>query len=137
MNKRLAIVGAHPRTRDDVDWDDKTLDIWAFNEALSVAPEKRWIKRCDLIFQLHLPAIWRNPLNRNDPAHLNWLHANPPPTLKDVGVTEIRLAMPPEYKRPNPVEAYRTYYRENKLLLRKIVVYSKRGPPPFLAMSIA
>jgi hypothetical protein len=43
--------------------------------------------------------------------------------------------MPEEYKRPNPVEAYRTYYRENKLKLRGIVRYSKRAPPSFLGLS--
>jgi hypothetical protein len=69
--------------------------------------------------------------------HLQWLRANPPPGLRDIGVTEIRLAMPPEYKRPNPVEAYRTYYRENKLKLRGIVHYSKRSPPDFLATASA
>jgi hypothetical protein len=67
-------------------------------------------------------------------AHLLWLAANPPP-LPEVGVTEIRQAMPDEYKRPNPVEAYRTYYRENKLKLRGIVRYSKRPPPSFLGLS--
>jgi hypothetical protein len=67
-------------------------------------------------------------------AHLQWLAANPPP-LPEVGVTEIRQAMPAEYKRPNVVEAYRTYYRENKLKLRGIVRYSKRAPPSFLGSS--
>ena len=65
-------------------------------------------------------------------AHLIWLRANPPPTLVDIGVTEIRLAMPLEYKHPNPVESYRTYYRENKLKLRGIVKYTRRPPPIFL-----
>ena len=65
-------------------------------------------------------------------AHLIWLRANPPPGLKDVGVTEIRLAMPDEYKLPNPVESYRMYYRENKLKIRGIVKYTKRSPPAFL-----
>jgi hypothetical protein len=64
--------------------------------------------------------------------HLEWLRANPPPTLKDIGVTEIRLAMPIDYKRPNPVEAYRTYYRENKLKIRGIVKYTNRDWPDFL-----
>jgi hypothetical protein len=65
-------------------------------------------------------------------AHLLWLRANPPPDLKDVGVTEIRLAMPDEYKLPNAVESYRMYYRENKLKIRGIVKYTKRPPPSFL-----
>ncbi len=66
-------------------------------------------------------------------AHLHWLRKNPPSTLTDIGITEIRLAMPMEYKRPNPVEAYRIYYIENKLNLRGIVKYTKRLPPSFLS----
>jgi hypothetical protein len=54
--------------------------------------------------------------------------------LKDIGITEIRLAMPPEYKLPNPVEAYRMYYRENKLKVRGIVKYTKRDYPEFLGV---
>ena len=65
-------------------------------------------------------------------AHLKWLRKNPPPTLKDVGITTIRLAMPDEYKLPNPVDAYRMYYRENKLKVRGIVKYTKREWPKFL-----
>jgi hypothetical protein len=68
-------------------------------------------------------------------AHIEWLTANIP-DLPDVGVTEIRQAMPPEYKRPNPVEAYQTYYRENKLKLRGIVRYSKRSFPSFLGKAM-
>lgn len=70
-------------------------------------------------------------------AHIDWLRSNPPKRLSDIGITEIRLAMPIEYKRPNPVEAYRTYYRENKLRVRNIVRYSKRDPPGFLMTSSA
>jgi len=65
-------------------------------------------------------------------SHLVWLIQNPPCSLKDMGITKIRLAMPEEYKHENPVEAYRTYYRENKLKIRRIVKYTKRSPPAFL-----
>ena len=65
-------------------------------------------------------------------AHINWLRSNPPTCLCDVGITEIRLAMPVEYKKANPVEAYRMYYRENKLKIRNIVKYTKREYPEFL-----
>jgi hypothetical protein len=65
-------------------------------------------------------------------AHILWLRANLPPGLADVGVTEIRLAMPVEYKLPNAVESYRMYYRENKMKIRGIVKYTKRDPPFFL-----
>ena len=65
-------------------------------------------------------------------AHLEWLMENPPASLTDVGITEIRLAMPNEYKQPNPVEAYRTFYIESKLKQRGIVKYTKREWPKWL-----
>ena len=70
-------------------------------------------------------------------AHLIWLRANPPHMLQDIGVTEIRLAMPIEYKLPNPVEAYRMFYIESKYRIRNIVRYSKRSPPDFLVAATA
>jgi hypothetical protein len=66
--------------------------------------------------------------------HLEWLAAHPP-ALPDPGITEIRLAMPPEYKRPNPVDAYRTYYLEAKVP-RGIVRYTRRPRPAFLATDL-
>ena len=68
--------------------------------------------------------------------HLLWLMQNPPLSLEDRGITEIRLAMPIEYKQPNPVEAYRTYYIESKLKQRGIVKYTKREWPKFLVQVI-
>jgi hypothetical protein len=65
-------------------------------------------------------------------AHIEWLTVHPPPSLENIGVTTIRLAMPQEYKQPNPVESYRAFYRENKMKLRNIVTYSKRSVPDFL-----
>lgn len=64
-------------------------------------------------------------------AHIEWLHIHPP-DIKDIGITEIRLAMPDEYKQPNPVESYRMFYRESKLRIRKIVKYTRRDIPFFL-----
>jgi len=62
-------------------------------------------------------------------SHLTWLTANPP-DLPKLGITEIRQAMPEEFKRPNPVEAYRAYYLGAKMRLLR---YSKRGVPDFVA----
>lgn len=70
--KTLAIVGSHPKTRQDFDFERTDCDIWVFNEALSTT----WATRADAVFQMHDPAIWRNPLNRNDPKHYEWLKAN-------------------------------------------------------------
>ena len=61
--------------------------------------------------------------------HLEWLSTNIPKELVDIGITEIRQAMPIECKRPNPVEGYRNYYIEKK---KHILVYSNRSIPDFL-----
>ncbi len=72
MNKTLAIIGSHPRTREAFDFSRADVDVWMFNEAVS-NKGNTWVKRADVIFQMHVPAIWRNPLNRNDPHHYEWL----------------------------------------------------------------
>ena len=64
--------------------------------------------------------------------HIQWLRTNPPTSIPRRRITEIRLAMPEPYKRPNPVEAYRTFYLESKLGDRGIVQYSRREWPLFL-----
>jgi len=63
-------MGSHPRSRAMFDRTRTDCDIWVFNEAVSngTFPE------ATLCFQMHLPAIWRNPQNRNDPGHFNWLN---------------------------------------------------------------
>jgi hypothetical protein len=62
--------------------------------------------------------------------HLEWLSQHVP-DIPDNGMTMIRQAMPDEYKVPHPIQAYRKYYIENKLLKRGIVKYTKRDIPPF------
>ena len=61
--------------------------------------------------------------------HLLWLQSNPPRGLTEKGITEIRLAMPVEYKLPNPIQSYRKYYIIAK---KSLLTYSRREPPPFL-----
>ena len=65
-------------------------------------------------------------------SHIEWLTAHPP-ALPKIGVTKIRQAMPPEFKQPNPVEAYRAYYLGAK---SRMLVYSKRPTPAFLAKAM-
>lgn len=72
MNTTVAIVGSHPRTRAEFDFDRTDCDIWLFNEAIS-NPANEWAKRADAVFQMHEETIWRNPANRNDPKHYEWL----------------------------------------------------------------
>jgi len=65
-------------------------------------------------------------------ARLLWLRENPPAGLVDIGTTPPRQAMPDENKHPDPVTAYRTYYLENKFMIRGIVKYTRRKSPEFL-----
>lgn len=62
-------MGSHPRTRDLFDKTRTDCDVWVFNEAVSNGT----FPQATLCFQMHLPAIWRNPANRNDPGHAKWL----------------------------------------------------------------
>lgn len=64
--------------------------------------------------------------------HIEWLMKNPPIGIPYVPATPFRQAMPPEYKRDDPIEAYRVYYKESKMNVRKIVKYTRRPPPAFL-----
>lgn len=124
--RKLAIVGAHPRTRDEAPWDDKNFDIWAFNEALSVEKEKRWIKRADLIFQMHLPAIWKNPQNRNDPRHLEWLTQQ----------REVPVYMFEKYEEV-PMAVKYPFDGIRDMLLGSLTVDSEKGRKDFFTSTIA
>lgn len=72
MKDTIAIIGSHPRTRGEFDFSRDDCDIWVFNEAM----RQDWVKRADAVFQMHAEAIWRNPTNRNDPKHYEWLQNN-------------------------------------------------------------
>lgn len=69
MNKKLAIVGAHPDTREKVNWNDESQDIWLFNEWAN----QEWCKRWDAVLQLHWPSVYRSRDNEHDPGHWDWL----------------------------------------------------------------
>lgn len=70
-------MGSHSGTRHQFNWERTDCDIWVFNEAMS----QSWCKRADAVFQLHKPVIWRNPNNRNDPHHCEWLQSGNTPTI--------------------------------------------------------
>jgi len=77
MKDTLVIVGSYPQTRGLFDFKREDCDIWVFNEAMS----QEWVKRADAVFQLHIPTIWRNPKNRNDPKHYEWLKSTNVPVF--------------------------------------------------------
>ena len=69
MKDTVAIVGSHRGTALKFDFSREDCDIWIFNEALHAD----WVKRADVVFQMHKPVIWRSITNRNDPGHYEWL----------------------------------------------------------------
>jgi hypothetical protein len=75
MRETIAIIGSHPGTRAEFDFNRSDADVWVFNEAL----KSDWCKRADAVFQLHQPVIWRSSTNRNDPKHYEWLQTTSVP----------------------------------------------------------
>lgn len=105
MNQTLAIVGSHPRTRNDFDFTRQDCDVWIFNEAVS----NHTFPRADAIFQMHVPTIWRNPQNRNDPGHYNWLQNQT--EVKDIWMQDIYPDVPAS--RRYPLEDVRAMLHDN------------------------
>lgn len=68
--KTLAIVGSHPRTRDNAPFDDENIDIWVLNEAANTWARGRRVTGC---FQIHIPELYQRPTNVIDPDHWLWL----------------------------------------------------------------
>jgi hypothetical protein len=73
----VAIIGSHPRTRDQFDFDREDCSIWVFNEAMA----QEWCTRADAVFQLHKPVVFRSATNRNDPKHYEWLQSHNTPEI--------------------------------------------------------
>jgi hypothetical protein len=117
----------------------ETLPVTAYRKTHPNHPCAIWTREshanymwlCELGMALCEEYTFRYGKTHKTHSHIKWL-TETPPNLPCIGVTTIRMAMPLEYKRPNPVDAYRAYYIENKLTLRKIVRYTRRQPPTFL-----
>ena len=62
--------------------------------------------------------------------HAQWLQANPPP-LPDSPRTPFALAMPDEYKMPDPVASYINFYTGSKKE-RGLTTYTRRAPPEWI-----
>lgn len=69
--KKLALVGMNARTRANAPYDDPNFEIWTLNEAY-VNP---WMKRYDVLFQLHPVWDWSRSNNMADPNHPNYIRA--------------------------------------------------------------
>lgn len=89
----------------------------------------RWL--CALGIALCDEYTFRYGKTHKTRAHMEWLAVNPP-ALPEIGLTNVRLAMPDEYKCSSPVDSYRLYYAGAK---SHLLTYSKRPRPDFLVSS--
>lgn len=69
MNNAVAIVGTHPGTRDKAPWNDKTCDIWIFNNQML----QGWCPRFDAVFDIHPPEDIYRRAQEHKPFE-NWLN---------------------------------------------------------------
>lgn len=58
------MVGMNPRTRSLIPWDADA-EFWTLNEGAT----KEWMKRCDVLFQIHPRWDWDRSNNLADPNH--------------------------------------------------------------------
>jgi len=54
--KKVAIVGAHEMTRSNAPFDDPEFDIWSMSDWICAD----WLKRCDLLLEIHQPGQYMN-----------------------------------------------------------------------------
>lgn len=68
--KRILMVGMNPRTRHLIPWESDA-EIWTLNEG----PSKEWLKRFDVLFQIHPRWDWDRTNNIADPNHPLYIKA--------------------------------------------------------------
>jgi hypothetical protein len=82
--------------------------IWT-RESLS---NWRWLKE----LTQHLHEEWKYRFDHPDIDHKAYtmMMTLPEPNIEDKGLTPFAQAMPEEYRHPDPIKAYRTYYMADK-----------------------
>ena len=72
-NRKLAIVGSHPATREFAPYKNNEYEIWLFNES----PQKPEVyRRWDASFQMHQPEVYSSDENWVNKDHWKWLQQN-------------------------------------------------------------
>jgi hypothetical protein len=122
LKSKLAIIGCATETRDNVDYNDPDLDIWVFNESCT----KAWCKRADAVIQMHQETIWKNPMNRGDAKHGEWLMSGETPPIY---MLEQYPEVPKSIKFPKDEIVAK--------LLPNLTVDSERGRKDFFTSTIA
>lgn len=67
--------------------------------------------------------------------HAHWLLENYPSFMLDIGRTPFVQAMDVQFRREDPIEGYRNYYRTSKKD-RGLLQYKKRLPPDWLYLDV-
>ena len=96
-------------------------------------PCTKWVRASSANYDWlieHARALCAEYSRRYDKVHkseevIDWCDANRP-ELPDVGLTPFAQAMPEDYKNEDAVEAYRTYYRNDK---RRFATWKDVDPP--------
>lgn len=68
--KKIIMIGMNPRTRSAIPWDADA-EFWSLNET----ENKDWLKRVDVIFQLHKRWDWDRSNNISSPNHPLYIKA--------------------------------------------------------------
>jgi hypothetical protein len=66
---------------------------------------------------------------------LDWLDKNEP-NIPDNGFTEPPQCMPEEFKRPNAIDGYKTYYIEDKIKIKQLTYNKLNNTPEWIRKSL-
>lgn len=108
----------HPCAR----WVRESIDNYEFTARLAIELAKE--------FRVRYPKKGGHECER----HAHWLHGNPPMEIPIQSQTPFVLAMDEQYKREDPVEAYRNYYLTAKKD-RGLLEYKFRPAPLWQSVS--
>lgn len=88
---------------------------------------------CRLSIELLIEFNWRYPgkIHKCE-KHIQWLFTNPPPGIRNFGISPFAIAMDPIYKISlDPVDCYRNFYKTSKKK-RGLIKYTRRIEPDWL-----
>jgi hypothetical protein len=117
---KVALVGFAPGTRDHAPYDDPEYDIWTVNEAGAFD----FVKRIDVLFQIHPRWDFTRDANGNDPNHWLWLQ-------NSMGRCNVCLGTGKLAEDKCPMCENGTYYpRESRKNVRAIVMQEQHDDIP-------
>jgi len=127
----------HPKTgklRIRYKLDDKIMDNVLYNTTHRHHPSCLWVCEStgnyDYVYNLMI-ALGHEYTYRYGKEHLTitkleFLLEEPPYNMPNLGRTDVKLAMPDEFKMDDPVDSYRAYYRGAK---QELATWKNRNQP--------